>query len=156
MLNFNNIYLQLTVEENPAAAVLDGFREQYIMGQTAREEVELENVFDEEGMFTLSIKQIYTFVIKSQPTGRTNLSFPANCIRENYLFRSNIDSSSPSSLFLLPSYGQVESVFDKMLGKQAFKNLLIQIPGVKKIPFIMKSLESPTKEAEIREGIFII
>ena len=79
--------------------IIRGFICPFIVGQTLKETPVFEKTWENKKLI-LNENDFTCFVTQSFPTGKSNISFSKEVVRDHYIFTSSIEDNSPYSFFI--------------------------------------------------------
>lgn len=74
---------------------------QFIIGKSIEDVVVKQDYFENK-QYELNYNNISSLIMKSRPTGKTNLSFKDNVVKDHYIFNTCVHTSDIESLFIKP------------------------------------------------------
>ena len=75
----------------------------FIIGKCIEDKLIKEEFYDNNTL-CLNYNDIYSFLIKSRPTLKTNLAFKETVVKDHYIFNTCVKNSDVESLFIKPRY----------------------------------------------------
>ena len=89
------------LEKDEDEQVLKCLIPQFIVGKSIEDLVSKQDYFENK-QFELNYNNITSYIMKSRPTGKTNLSFKDNVVKDHYIFNTCVHNSDIESLFIKP------------------------------------------------------